>query len=146
MSGSVLGDSDEAETLESRFEILNELGIPVATISAQGKAEFSSGIGIGSEDLTLPEASSSAIVKSEKTSGTATIRAGFDQIIIQSPLITQKSLIYITPLGSTGNQVLYVKEKTVEILETEDEFEGQFIVGFDYAATNAVEFNWWIVN
>jgi hypothetical protein len=139
MSGEVLGE----ETLqESRFEIVNELGVPVATISAKGKADFSSGIGIGSETL---EATDSAQIESEKTSGTATIKAGSSEIVIKSPLVSDKSLIYVTPLGSTNNKVLYVKEITNDDPET-PELESYFKVGFDTSLTSDVKFNWWLIN
>ena len=139
MSGEVLG---ETTVQESRFEILNELGVAVATISAQGKADFSSGIGIGSEIL---EATDSAQIESEKTSGTATIKSGSSEIVIISPIVTTESLIYITPLGSTNNKVLYVKELTNDNSET-PELESGFKVGFDTNTTSDVKFNWWIVN
>jgi hypothetical protein len=139
MSGDVLG---EETVQESRFEILNELGIAVATISAQGKADFSSGIGIGSETL---EATDSAQIESEKTSGTATIKSGNSEIVIKSPIVTTQSLIYITPLGSTNNKVLYVKELSNDNPDT-PELESGFKVGFDTNTTGDVKFNWWIVN
>jgi hypothetical protein len=139
MSGEVLG---EETVTESRFEIVNELGVPVATISAQGKADFSSGIGIGSETL---ESTDSAQIESEKTSGTATIKSGSSEIVIKSPIVSDQSLIYVTPLGSTNNKVLYVKELTNDDPET-SELESYFKVGFDTNVTNDVKFNWWIVN
>ncbi len=138
-SGDVLGETVQ----ESRFEIVNELGVPVATISAQGKAEFASGLGIGSEELQV--ASDSGTIESEKTSGTATIKANSNEIVIKSKIVTGKSLIYLTPLGSTNNQVLYVKEIATDNPET-PEVESSFKVGFDYPVNNDLKFNWWIVN
>ncbi len=138
-SGDVLGETVQ----ESRFEIVNELGVPVATISAQGKAEFASGLGIGSEELQV--ASDSGTIESEKTSGTATIKANSNEIVIKSKIVTGKSLIYLTPLGSTNNQVLYVKEIATDNPET-PEVESSFKVGFDYPVNNDLRFNWWIVN
>lgn len=136
-SGDILG-----EVQESRFEILNELGIPVATISAQGKADFSSGIGIGRE---TNQATNSGQIETNKTSGTATIGTGHSDIVIKSPVVSEESLIYITPLGSTDNKVLYVKELTNDNLDT-PEIESGFKVGFDTDSTRNVKFNWWIVN
>ena len=126
-SGDVLG--------ESRFEIINELGTPVATISAQGKAEFSAGIGIGSEDLTS-QATESGEVNSNKTSGTAKISSQQNQVLIKTESVKANSLIYVTALGSTGNQVLYVKNQS----------DGNFTVGFDNPINFDVKFNYWIIN
>ncbi|MBU0974417.1 hypothetical protein KKD03_01820, partial [Patescibacteria group bacterium] len=142
-------DTQTGEVKESRFEIINEVGAPVATFSAQGRAEFAGGVGIGSEDL-----GSSLIneLSAEKTSGKAIINSGTNQVTIKSNLITDKTMIYITAVGSTNNQVLYVKSQTPHIvsispamLETIEQ-QGEFVVGFDNLTTTATSFNWWIVN
>ncbi len=130
----VAGVSTESgEVVNSRFEITNELNAPVATISAQGKATFADGISVGSDDLS---ASTSATVQTNKTSGKATVKQLTNQITIQSTALTANSLIYVTPLGSTGNKVLYVKAQSAT----------EFTVGFDSMTLNDVGFNWWIVN
>ncbi|MBP7768374.1 hypothetical protein KA082_00870 [Candidatus Woesebacteria bacterium] len=144
----VAGISTQSGQLqESRFEIVNELGTPVATISAKGKADFAGGIGVGSESLSVPTVSSGSAVSviAESTSGKAKVQTGTNEITIESNKISQNSLIYITPLGSTQNQVLYVKSQTAENPETA-EHEGKFVVGFDQTAVSDVNFNWWIVN
>jgi hypothetical protein len=51
--------------------------------------------------------------------------------------VTASSLIYVTPLSSTNNQVLFVKEKR--------EHDG-FTVAIDSALSQDIRFNWWIVN
>jgi hypothetical protein len=138
----VAGASTEsAEVVESRFEIINELGTPVATISAQGRAAFAGGIGIGAEDVSTASGSAS----STKTSGKASVAAGTNEIKIYSNQVTPESLIYVTPISSTGNNVLYVKQQIADNPIT-PENESAFIVGFDNAADQAVQFNWWIVN
>jgi hypothetical protein len=144
----VAGISTESgELKKSRFEIINELGTPVATISAEGKANFAGGIGIGSETLTPPTVASgsSATVTASKTSGKSTLGAHATQITIESEQISENSLIYVTPVGSTQNQVLYVKSQTAEN-PTTGEKEGKFIVGFDQPINIDVNFNWWVVN
>jgi hypothetical protein len=164
-------DTQTGEIKESRFEIINEVGAPVATFSAKGRAEFAGGIGIGSEDL------GSSILgefTTNKTSGKAIINSGSSEVKIKSNLINDKTLVYITAVGSTDNQVLYLKSQSpyistiseysvgdeattsasivtpatnnqpamIEIIEQ----EGEFIVGFDNATALDTEFNWWIVN
>ena len=139
--------SQSGEIKKSRFEIINELGTPVATISAEGKANFAGGIGIGSETLNPADVASgsSATVSTNKTSGKARLQAGVTQITIEAEQITEGSLVYVTPVGSTQNQVLYVKSQTAENPETSDK-EGKFVVGFDQAIGSDVNFNWWVVN
>ncbi|MDA1079967.1 MAG: hypothetical protein O2840_04755, partial [bacterium] len=130
----VAGISTESgQVTESRFEIINELGTPVATISAQGKANFAGGIGVGSDTQLATE---SGTLNTDKTSGKATIAAGTSELVINSTALSEDSLVYVTPVGSTGNKVLYVKSQQA----------GQFIVGFDTAVITNVPFNWWVVN
>ncbi len=139
--------TQSGELKKSRFEIINELGTPVATISAEGKANFAGGIGVGSEEIAVPSVASgsSVTVSAQKTSGKAKVPAGTSEITIESESITDTSLIYVTPVGSTQNQVLYVKSQTTENISTSEK-EGKFVVGFDAAVSGDVSFNWWIVN
>jgi len=125
--------TESGQVRESRFEIINELGTPVATISAQGKANFAGGIGVGS-DTSI--ATNSAELTTDKTSGKASIAAGYSEFTIHTPGLTEDSLVYVTPSGSTSNKVLYVKRQQT----------GRFVVGFDSPATTNVPFNWWVVN
>ncbi|MBT6755774.1 MAG: hypothetical protein HOA85_00685, partial [Candidatus Pacebacteria bacterium] len=125
----------------SRFEIVDELGTPVATISAAGKAQFAGGVGVDTEDITL---SSPGIFTTTKTAGKAYLSAGSTYVTIKSEDITEDTLIYVTPLGSTNNQVLYVKNQIAEDQNTLVK-EGNFVVGLDFALTQDVEFNWWLV-
>jgi len=150
--------SESGELKNSRFEIVDATGAPVATISAQGRAEFAGGIGIGSEDLSDQSASASAdtVINTDKTSGKAVLPAGQSLLVIETSAITDKSLVYITPLGSTQNQVLYVasqqpdQEMLVEATEEKPEetviIPGHFSVAVDQALDADLQFNWWIVN
>lgn len=139
--------TQSGQITKSRFEIVNEVGTPVATISAEGKADFAGGISIGSQNLEAPAVASgsSATVTANQTSGKAKIPAGTKEITIQSDQISDKTLIYVTPTGSTQNQVLYVKSQTAEDPNTAAK-EGKFVVGFDQSIGSDVNFNWWIVN
>ncbi len=150
--------SESGELKNSRFEIVDATGAPVATISAQGRAEFAGGIGIGSEDLSDQSASASAdtVINTDKTSGKAVLPAGQSLLVIETSAITDKSLVYITPLGSTQNQVLYVasqqpdQEIITEATEEKPEetviIPGHFSVAVDQALDTDLQFNWWIVN
>ncbi len=147
----VAGISTESgEIKESRFEIINEVGTPVATFSAQGKAEFAGGIGIASQDLG---SSIDNELEASKTTGKATILAGNKEVKINSDLVQDDTLIYVTALGSTNNQTLYVKSQlphltqeatnSAELITTQ---QGEFVVGFDSVVNSNVSFNWWLVN
>jgi hypothetical protein len=145
-------DTDSDEVRQSRFEIIDELGTPVATISAQGRAQFAGGVAVGSEVLTSENGAT--VLETSKTSGRATIPAYTNQVTIYSSQISEGSLIYVTPVGSTGNQVMYVRAQQAEIEPTlaqpgqpaQPGQKGMFVVGFDRAVTQDVVFNWWIVN
>ena len=144
-SGEVAGAAtNSANIVESRLEILGFTEIPTATISARGRGSFEGGLNIGTEDLTQIS-TQSATISSKQPSGKATIRQNTLGITIKSALITKNSLIYVSPIGSTGNQVLYVKSQTSEDLTTLEQ-EGGFSVGFDVPISNNITFNWWIVN
>ncbi|MBP7875840.1 hypothetical protein KA012_02495 [Candidatus Woesebacteria bacterium] len=125
--------TESGELVQSRFEIINELDSPVATISAQGKADFSGGISVGRTDLLTPDASGSATVT--KTSGKAAIPVGSSQIRILSDRITPDTLIYVTAQGDTQNQNLYIKNQIV----------GEAVIGFNNPLPTELVFNWWIV-
>lgn len=137
-------DTQTQEVKKSRFEIINEVGTPVATFSAEGNADFAGDVGVKGNvnvegNITANNQSTNSL------SGKATVNSGTDQVTIQSDVVTNDSLIYVTAVGSTGNQVLYVKSQTQDDPGT-PENEGAFVVGFDSSVGTDVTFNWWIVN
>ena len=145
----VAGISDTNEVKKSRFEIIDELGSPVATISASGKAEFAGGLSVGTENLGTANTENTdgadrPVLSSSKTSGKATIPSGTKEITIRSGKIGKDSLVYVTPVGSTNNKVLYVKSQQEE--NSSEDRKGEFVVGFDEALDTDVQLNWWIVN
>jgi hypothetical protein len=84
-------------------------------------------------------------VKDDKaaTIGTSKIKPKEDDsddtgknVIIKTKAVSSDSKIYITPIGSTKNQVLYVGE-----IKSGASFE----VKVDSLVTEEIEFNWWIV-
>jgi hypothetical protein len=137
--------SQSGQVNNSRFEIIDELGTPVATISASGAANFSGGVGVDSgTDGTGTVETSPGNFLTTKTAGKAYLSAGLTEVTIKSDQITANTLIYVTPLGSTNNQVLYVKQQVPEDPTTLTK-EGKVVVGFDFALTQDVTFNWWMV-
>ncbi|OGJ39761.1 MAG: hypothetical protein A2411_03205, partial [Candidatus Pacebacteria bacterium RIFOXYC1_FULL_39_21] len=133
--------TESGQVNNSRFEIVDELGTPVATISATGQANFSDGVGVDTGNI---ETTSPGVFVTTKTAGKAYLPAGLTQVVIRSEKITDKTLIYVTPLGSTNNQTLYIKQQTAEDPLTLTK-EGNFVISLDFPLTQTVEFNWWMV-
>jgi hypothetical protein len=133
--------SQSGQVNNSRFEIIDELGTPVATISASGRANFAGGLGIDTGGIETTEP---GVFMTTKTAGRAYFSPGLTEVTIKSDKITADTLIYVTPLGSTNNQVIYVKSQVPENPATLTK-EGQFVVALDFPLTTATEFNWWMV-
>lgn len=138
--------TDSAQTApaikENQFQFVDENRSPVASFSAQGDLALAGGLSIGQDQEAT---NSDGKVLTNKTAGQATLLAGQTKVSIQTNKVTDHSMIYITPLNSTKNQVLYVQAKTADNPAT-PENEGQFTVGFDFTLDTDVSFNWWIVN
>ena len=138
----------------------------VASIDASGSALFAGDLvasGSGTfEKLIIAsrEASQSGEIipgvwVSNASVGTAVLPAGTREMIIYSPAVKEESLVYLTPLSSTQNNVLYVKAKKAtsgecKIDNTPDPTSlrdcGWFKVGVDTPLTTEVKFNWWIID
>ncbi|MBI3985061.1 MAG: site-specific integrase [Candidatus Levybacteria bacterium] len=71
------------------------------------------------------------------SAGTAQINANRLEMTINNPLVTEKSLIYITPTSNTNNQVLYLLRQTAG---------ESFTVGIENPSAVSIPFNWIIVN
>jgi len=138
----------DLEEKPSKFGKLLVKGVDnqvVASIDASGSAQFKQ---IAAEKIiiannnppALPETNNTTTTNA--TAGEAILSAGETEVMIQSSLITDKSLIYITPLSDTQNKVLYVKAKKA----ASDEEPGWFKVDIDQAINQDIKFNWWIIN
>jgi hypothetical protein len=117
-------------------------------IDREGNAYFSGNVEIAG-DLTVnnlvvansdPIATESGQINSSEITtnaiaGKAVLPAGQTEIKINNPKLKTEGLIYVTPVSSTQNKVLYVKSKDI----------GTFTVGFSEAIDTEVEFNWWII-
>jgi len=119
----------------------------VATIDASGSATFAGSVSadslIASGSATVQKLNiSNAPISTESaipanTVGTGTLPGAFTEVTILSSQVAADSLVYLTPLSSTGNRVLYVKEKLPGV---------GFIVAIDTSLTTPINFNWWIIN
>lgn len=125
----------------------------VASVDSIGNAEFAGNLHVGS--LSLPadyKASESsnirligspskngqtlAAINTSGTTGLGIIPAGQTQLLLYNFKVTDKSLIYLTPLTSTSSQSLYVSEKVA----------GEYFkVAIDRPLSQDIKFNWWIL-
>ncbi|MCA9372953.1 tail fiber domain-containing protein, partial [Candidatus Woesebacteria bacterium] len=151
--GSDATTSGGLATPSARFEVLGNAGSPVATVSAQGQASFA-GLSLDRDILARPQVAGAATNSGQltqeatQTTGKAILPAGNTQLIIKNPNVKADSLIYLTPQGSTQNQVLYVKTTVAPVDEATalPTDERAFIVGLDGPAVQDISFTWWIVN
>ncbi|MBI4084725.1 MAG: hypothetical protein HY431_02365 [Candidatus Levybacteria bacterium] len=79
------------------------------------------------------------------SAGTAFVRANQNELTVISPLISENSLIYITPIGQTGGRSLYLLRQTAED-EKLNGTEGSFTVGISSPAQQDTKFNFLIIN
>lgn len=141
---TTLADSNFPEAdgvTHSNFEFVDENLAPVASFSATGDLSLSGSLRLNQGTKI---ASGSGELSSGGSAGQAVLPAGNTEVVINSDKIESGSMIYITPLNSTNNQVLYVKNKITDDPLT-PEGEGQFTVAIDYALGHSVTFNWWII-
>lgn len=81
-------------------------------------------------------ASTSAQFSTNATAGTITLPAGKTELIISNNKISANSMVYLTPVGSTNNQVVYVKNKNIN----------SFTISIDNPLEKDIQINWWIIN
>jgi hypothetical protein len=126
-----LSPASPSGSLKDGFGTLNIRGEGdqvVASVNAQGEGTFNK--------IRIAENAA------DSTVGKATLPAGQSEIVLSTTQLTSTSYIYITPLSSTNNQVLYVKGSTPPA----DGNPGSFTVGTDAPAQSDIRFNWWIIN
>jgi len=139
---STINNSEQdASSSASLLSLRNENGDEVAGINASGSAQFNSVttgqiVIAGAQEASRSATMDNGVITTNATAGSATIPAGYDEIIINNPNVTNYTLVYITPTSSTQNNVLYVKSKD----------EGVFTVGFNQAISTKVDFNWWVIS
>jgi len=114
----------------------------VFSLDASGSAEFKGDLTASSfkivRDAVAAEPDLDGIIVATSSAGIAKIPVNKSEVTIKSPFVTEKSLIYLTPIGSTENQVLYLARTKPD--------EQTFTVGIDGLPTKDILFNWWIVN
>ena len=118
---------------EKLLTIYNESGELVSSIDASGSAQFKTLI---ADSLTIATSSAQSASGGNASIGTATIASGSAEIVISNSNITPTTLVYLTPLSNTFNQVIFVKSKT--------ENQG-FVVAIPTAIDTDIQFNYWLI-
>ncbi len=133
------------------LQINNGSKMPVFSVNGQGdvyatgSAYFgqnlvASGAALLSKLNIFPakaEAVSDTEVVASGSAGMTILHAYEREITIDTPAVTVNSLIYITPQGSTNNQVLYLERQVPG---------KSFTVGVEQTTYNDIPFNWIIIN
>lgn len=91
--------------------------------------------------IALPEEDKVADQEAEEISntkrGTTTILAGDQDVIVNSPYVTNNNLIYFTPVGSTLNEVISLRSKS----QTNQEFT----LHLSAPLPHDLSITWWII-
>jgi len=107
----------------------NPLGLRIAGITLAGvMALYMAGCSKVEEPARAPAANT--------TIGTATIASGSAEIVVANQKVTDQTLIYLTPISDTSNQVLYVKSKQAGT---------GFTVAVPASPSAGISFNYWLV-
>lgn len=131
MAGKIIIDTNGNATFEGDVEIAGNLKINNIIVANNIDP-------IATESASLIEGE----ITTNAVAGTATLPAGLTELIIKNEKLKVNSLIYVTPVSSTQNKVLYVKSKDPSAGSGQ---VGQFTIGFNEAIDTDVEFNWWII-
>jgi len=117
----------------------------VAAFTASGSARFNKVVIAADNSINeIGFDGVSTSYESNATTGTAILPAGKLMAVINNPNVTDSTLIYVTPQGSTSNQVLYVANKTADDQNT-SENEASFTVAIDATVGSDVTFTYWLV-
>jgi hypothetical protein len=139
VSGTLaVGNGELATDSASILALFNNNGDVVGSVDSSGAANFeqlTTGgliIAAGIENNSTVSGQTS----SNSTIGTASIATGSAEITINNTNVTDNTLVYITPISNTDNQVLYVKSKQTG---------NGFTVAVSQPVTKETSFNFWLV-
>jgi len=140
--------SNDTGSSGSQFLITNASNSAVLSVNQAGDL-IASGAGTFAKlnlNIVAPAfALSPTEVIATGSAGIATMNAHQTEITINNKLVTDKSLIYITPKTNTNNVVLFLLRQTPEKPKTEA-IEGSFTVGINNYVGTEIPFNWMIIN
>jgi len=135
-----LPESSGSETYNSEFIIHNSSQSGVLSINSRGDLSASGAGTFSKLNLNIANvalAISDTEVIATGSAGTAQIQTNKTELTIKNPLVTQDSLIYVTPKTSTPNQSVYLLRQVPGV---------SFTVGISQALNKKIPFNWIIIN
>ncbi|MFA5750316.1 MAG: polymer-forming cytoskeletal protein, partial [Candidatus Shapirobacteria bacterium] len=128
--GSLFASLLETDEIKTNKLTTNE--IHIATDSAQ--------LIIANSAPITEISTQTAQLNSNATAGTTNLPAGKTELIISTDKLNANSMVYLTPIGSTNNQVLYIKNKVFSGSES------YFTISIDNPLTQDISINWWVIN
>lgn len=131
------GNNLTLNTGNSNLEVRNASNAATLSLNNLGDIIASGSGTFGKLNLSLIEpayALSSTEIVATGSAGTAAVRAYYTEVTIDNPLVTEKSLIYLTP---KTNQQVYLMRQVPGV---------SFTVGVQSPSVFEIPFNWIIVN
>lgn len=144
----VLELASQGDPLEPQIRVNNSSHSAILTIDAQGNINASGAGTFNKLNLDfVPEALalSPTEVLATGSAGTAFVKANNYEVTVLNELVTESSLIYITPVGTNIAQQVYLLRQTPENPAFPG-VQGSFTVGIDTPITSNVKFNYLIIN
>jgi hypothetical protein len=136
--------SDSAEN--GVFTIRSGFGNEALRVLPKGDVVIGSSL-TASGSATVDKLNFATRGQDRSATGKGTIVSGSTSVIIPNRLLTADSLVYVTPISSTSNKVLYVSDVTFDQSCSEITCDSSFTVAIDAPAIGTnIPFNWWIVN
>ena len=129
------------------LNVNNASNSAILTINSEGNLTSSGEATFGKLNLNLVgtvEAISDTEVVATGSAGRVTLSAYEREITVKNSLVTNNSLIYITPAENTGTQSLYLMRQIAE--DKPRGIEGSFTVGTSLPVNKNIPFNFLIIN
>lgn len=132
--------NQSSEKQNSQFIVRNASNSAIFELNQLGDIIGSGSATISKLNFLNPEpvlAISDNEIAASGSAGVATISAHQTQLTIDNPLVTDQSLIYISPVGKSGDQTPYLFRQIPK---------ESFTVGIQQPLTSDTIFNWLIIN
>jgi len=135
-----LGSSNDSQAHTSEFAIHNASHSGIFTVNQIGDIIASGAATVNKLNFNLAQAAlaiSNTEIVASSSAGVATISAHQTELTVDNPLVSEKSLIYITPVGESTIQTPFLLRQVPK---------QSFTVGIQEASFSPTTFNWLIVN
>lgn len=133
------GTETATASADKLIAIYGNDGNLISSVDASGSADFNQ---VATSELVIAagstaiDSSTSATTNSNASIGIAIMPANQTEVFIPNTKIDGTTLVYLTPVSDTQNQVLFVKSKADN---------SGFTVGINQAVTQSIQFNYWLV-